>query len=172
MFYNFQNVKLQRNVEPPARANVDLAGPLRALPCYVPFAPLLAYYTPRFSLLILPRVSPRALSNSGGPLRQNTFYHHHNCAPAVNVIDFRMGRYMKENTNPGYKCHCFLEAASIKSKASILHAGLLIFRKSVYKCSINLIEFARSNIKSCWWVIFLDVTQMFYHLTTYFKMSF
>ena len=45
MFYNFQNVQLQRNVEPSARANVDPVGPLRALPCSVPFAPLLADYT-------------------------------------------------------------------------------------------------------------------------------
>ena len=45
MFYNFQNVQLQRNVEAPARANEDTAGPLRALPCSVPFASLLAEYT-------------------------------------------------------------------------------------------------------------------------------
>ena len=45
MFYNIQNVQLQRCVEPPARANEDTAGPLRALPCSVPFASLLAEYT-------------------------------------------------------------------------------------------------------------------------------
>ena len=42
---NFGKVQLQRNVEPSARANAGPMGPLRAVPCYVPFAPLLAGYT-------------------------------------------------------------------------------------------------------------------------------
>ena len=82
MFYNIQNVQLQRRVEPPARANEDTAGPLRALPCSVPYASLLADYT---STILLAHFS------AGLPYK-NTLYHLHNYAPAVNAIDFRKGR--------------------------------------------------------------------------------